>query len=131
MSIKSIQADFKVTEQKIDKIRASNLKPNEVNPSVFTSTLKYFINNVGMQLPHDSDPGFYKDHYDREVKARQGLAENDDFYVSKRVSARGSSTLDNKSDDDRNLQSVPQKNFNVQSGFTSQMTTLADGKTTQ
>ena len=37
-------------------------------------------------MPYDSDPGFYKDHYDREVKARYGLGPNDNFYVSERIS---------------------------------------------
>ena len=49
------------------------MAPNEINKSVFTSVLEHFINNVGMKLPYDSDPGFYKDHYDREVSARTKL----------------------------------------------------------
>ena len=61
------------------------MKANEVNKSVFTSTIEYFINNVGLKLPYDSDPGFYKDHYDREVKARMGLSESDNYYVAERV----------------------------------------------
>lgn len=88
MNTKEFKADFKLTENKIDEIRSSNIKPNEISKSVFTSTLEHFINNVGLQLPYDSDPSFYKDHYDREVKARRGLGEHDDFYVSERVSAR-------------------------------------------
>ena len=70
MNVKEFKADYKLTEHKIDKIRSSNMQPNEINKSVFTSVLEHFINNVGMQLPYDSDPGFYKDHYDKEVKQR-------------------------------------------------------------
>ena len=66
------------------------MAPNEISKSVFTSVLEHFINNVGMKLPYDSDPGFYKDHYDKEVKNRQGLKEEDDFYVSERISGRDS-----------------------------------------
>ena len=88
MNTREFKADFKLTENKIDEIRTHNMKPNEINKSVFTSTLEHFINNVGLQLPYDSDPSFYKDHYDREVKQRRGLGENDDFYVSEQVAAR-------------------------------------------
>jgi len=70
MSVPVHKADYILTEQKIDEIRSSNLKPNELSQSVFVSTLEKFINNVGLTLPHDSDPGFYKDHFDKEVKAR-------------------------------------------------------------
>ena len=133
MNEREIKADFKLTEHKIDKIRSSNMQPNEINQSVFTSVLEHFINNVGMKLPYDSDPGFYKDHYDREVKQRQGLKDTDDFYVSERVSGRESA--DRKSEADIKAQnSGPQLNqnhFNVRSGFTSQLTTQADDKTTQ
>ena len=37
-------------------------------------------------MPYDSDPGFHKDHYDREVKARYGIGENDNLYVSEGIS---------------------------------------------
>ena len=70
MILKDLNADLRLTEHKIDQIRSSNMAPNEINKSVFTSVLEHFINNVGMKLPYDSDPGFYKDHYDKEVKAR-------------------------------------------------------------
>ena len=70
MILKDLNADLRLTEHKIDQIRSNNMAPNEINKSVFTSVLEHFINNVGMKLPYDSDPGFYKDHYDKEVKAR-------------------------------------------------------------
>ena len=90
MTRKDFNADLSLTEHKIDHIRSSNMAPNEISKSVFTSVLEHFINNVGMKLPYDSDPGFYKDHYDKEVKNRQGLKEEDDFYVSERISGRDS-----------------------------------------
>ena len=108
------------------------MKANEINQSIFTSTLEHFINNVGLRLPYDSDPGFYKDHYDREVKARMNLGENDNYYVSERVS--GVSKKDEASE--RNVSSMevinqevnqPKKRLlNELSGFTSQLTTQLD-----
>ena len=87
MNVKSFKADYQLTENKIDEIRLSNMKPNEVNSSVFTSTLEKYINNVGLTMPYDSDPGFYRDHYDREVKLRNRMGSKDDFYVAERVSS--------------------------------------------
>ena len=104
------------------------MAPNEISKSVFTSVLEHFINNVGMKLPYDSDPGFCKDHYDKEVKARQGLKEDDDFYVSERISGRESAkTQENKSEDDikvhEGIIKVREHNFNERSGYTSGLTT--------
>ena len=39
MNIKNFKADYTLTEQKIDEIRQSNIKANEVNKSIFTSTI--------------------------------------------------------------------------------------------
>ena len=85
MNVPVQKADYILTEQKIDEIRTSDQGTNEASQSIFTSTLEKFINNVGLKLPYDSDPGFYKDHYDREVKAMYGIGENDNLYVSDRI----------------------------------------------
>ena len=62
-------------------------------------------------MPYDSDPGFYKDHYDREVSARTKLAEKGSLQGAEQ--GKGS---DRKSDGgDRKLL---RKEFNVRSGFT-------------
>ena len=87
-----LKADYFLTEQKIEEIRTHNMKPNEVSQSIFTETLEKYINNVGLKLPYDSDPGFYKDHYDREVKQRHGIGEEEELIVSQRISGRKSST---------------------------------------
>lgn len=71
MNTEVVHADYALTESKIDEMRQKNMNATEANPSIFTATLERFMNNVGLTLPNDSDPGFYKDHYDREVKARQ------------------------------------------------------------
>jgi len=85
-------------------------------------------------LPYDSDPGFYKDHYDREVKARMNLGADDNFYVSEKVSAtangeeRSSGTMSSMV---HSIQPVeitkPNKTLlHEPSGFTTQMTTQVD-----
>ena len=84
MSIPIQKADYILTEQKIDEIRSSNLKANELSTSVFVSTLEKYIKNGGLTFPHDSDPGFYKDHYEKEVKARIKPGDTDSPRVSKR-----------------------------------------------
>lgn len=86
MNVSIIKADYILTEQKIDEIRSGNANANETSQSIFTSTLEKFINNVGLKLPYDSDPGFYQDHYDREVKARYGLDEHDNLYADEGIS---------------------------------------------
>ena len=64
------------------------MKPNEVSQSIFTETIEKYIKNVGLSLPYDSDPSFYKDHYDREVKARFNLSEDDSFYISEQITGQ-------------------------------------------
>ena len=61
-------------------------------------------------MPYDSDPGFYKDHYDREVSARTKLAEHGSL---ERAGGKGSDR--NSDGGDRKLL---RKEFNVRSGFT-------------
>ena len=48
MNVQVFKADYALTEQKLDELRAKNLQPNEVSRSVFTSTLEHFITNVGL-----------------------------------------------------------------------------------
>lgn len=86
MNVSVAKADYILTEQKIDEMRTGNKSANEASQSIFTSILEKFIKNVGLKLPYDSDPGFYRDHYDREVKARYGLGENDNLYVAEGIS---------------------------------------------
>ena len=131
-----MKADYFLTEQKIEEIRTKNMKPNEVSQSIFTETLEKYINNVGLKLPYDSDPGFYRDHYDREVKARHNIGEDEDLIVSKRISGRKSTTDDRssaQSSPDRQslmkTKTLPRRGLNVHSGFTSQLTTQADNVT--
>ena len=80
---------------------------------------------MGLTLPYDSDPGFYRDHYDREVKARHGLGEHDNFYVSERISGAepGRKSAIGGSDEKRALRA---NELNVRSGFSTVMTTQAD-----
>lgn len=85
-------------------------------------------------MPYDSDPGFYKDHYDREVKARMNLGENDNFYVSEKVCAtamgdeRSSGTMSGMVHSIQPTGIIkPNKTLlHEASGFTSQMTTQLD-----
>ena len=69
-------------------MRLKNLNENEVNQSIFTSTLQAFMNNVGLTLPFDSDPAFYKDHYERETRLRQkqGSEDNTKLFVTDKLS---------------------------------------------
>ena len=41
--------------------------PHEVSDNIFTTALDKVMKNVGLTMPYDSDPSFYKDHYDREI----------------------------------------------------------------
>ena len=43
-----------------------------MNDSIFTTTLERVMHNVGMSMPNESDPSFYRDHYMKEVKKRDG-----------------------------------------------------------
>lgn len=87
MNTEVVHADYALTEAKIDEMRLKNMNANEANPSIFTATLERFMNNVGLTLPNDSDPGFYKDHYDREVKTRQKKqgSQNEQMFVTGKI----------------------------------------------
>ena len=132
-----LKADYFLTEQKIEEIRTHNMKPNEVSQSIFTETLEKYINNVGLKLPYDSDPGFYKDHYDREVKQRHGIGEEEELIVSQRISGRKSSTTktdgasvhSSTGEKARASGDMKRRALDVISGLTSQMTTHADAAT--
>ena len=53
-----------MTEKKLDETRQKNILPHEVSDSIFTTALEKVMNNVGLTMPYDSDPNFYKDHYE-------------------------------------------------------------------
>ena len=102
MNVTIHAADFLLTEAKIDEMRSHNQKENEVSESVFTSTIEKFINNVGLKLPYDSDPGFYKDHYDREVRARYNVGPKGKLFASDRLESSKTKDRSGKSDPDIN-----------------------------
>ena len=80
------------------------------------------MHNVGISMPHDSDPSFYRDHYEREVKKRDSSVLKNKLQGTRVASAIDGRYASPGSDMKEEKKTLNKKQLNMQSGFTSALT---------